>query len=167
MSTAFLCGNLSEFALNTLGTQFIEAVKKTIEEYSIDKVFLVRKNDFEYRFFVLSVMSHIENVEFVEIIDKNKKDIEYREKMDKGVQFEKIAPFEKEINNKCFYRTLYNYAMENSDYMITFNDFDEDISAVIAERAEEKGLKVINMKDYFSKTLFGYKLKGREGEYLN
>ena len=159
MSTAFLCGNLSEYAIDTLGTQLQEAVKKTIEKYNIDKVFLVRKNDFDYRFYVLSVMSHIENVEFVEITDKNKTDIEYYEIMNKGVSFKEIAPFEKEINNKCFYRTLYDYAIENSDYMITFYDFDDDISAVIEERAEAKGLKVINMKDYFSKTLFGYKLK--------
>jgi hypothetical protein len=72
--------------------------------------------------------------------------LEYRTRQYKGA-YKIFCPFEKEIENEKLYQTLYDYATENSDCLIAYSKFDDDISNQIIKIAADKGKAVFNIAE--------------------
>ncbi len=161
MSTAFICGNIAEDSNNLLhSSEFAQVVRSIVLKNGIDRVFITKRNNFDLRIYVsLLTNTETKKVEIIELADTNKLNIVYYGRRDSGLRFKTICPFEHEVENKFLYRKLYDYAIENSDYMLTFIDFDDDISTYIAQEAEKRGVKVLNLADCFAKSIFGYMQK--------
>ena len=145
MSTAFLCGFIDEDYFSHYDiTSFIEIVKSIIEENSIDKIYHCRRTNFDIKFCEIISFLRFDDIEIIELRDINKNDFEYHYKQRKGA-YKIFCPFEKEIDNSVLYKTLYNWAIENSKILIAYSKYDDDISQQIIEKAKEKGKKVFNI----------------------
>ena len=147
MSTAFLCGFIDEdFFSHYDITKFIAIVKSIIEENSIDKIYHCKRTYFDIRFCDMVKFLEFDNIEILELRDIYKDDFEYRHKQRKTA-YRIIYPFDNEIDNSVLYQTLYDWAIENSDILIAYSKFDDDISRQIIKKANEKGIKVINVAE--------------------
>lgn len=147
MSTAFLCGFIDEDYFNHYDiTRFIEIVKSIIEENKIDKIYHCRRTYFDIKFCEIISFLRFDDIEIIELRDIYKNDFEYRYKQLKNA-FRVYCPFKEEIDNSVLYKTLYDWAIENSDILITYSKFDDDISKQIIERAKEKEKQVFNIAD--------------------
>ena len=146
MSTAFLCGNIDEGFLSSIDiTEFINTVKSIIEENKIDRIYHCRRTAFDIKF--CEIISFINpDVEIIELRDIHKRDTEYKLKQHSGA-YKILCPFEKEIANEKLYQTLYDFATENSDCLIAYSKFDDDISSLIIKRAYENGKVVFNVAE--------------------
>ena len=145
MSTAFLCGKIEEDYLKQIDIiKFINIVKCIIEENNIDKIYHCKRTAFDVK--ICDIISYLrfDNIEIIELMDIHKNDTEYRVKQPKGV-YKIFCPFKEEIDDSVLYQTLYNYAMDNSDILIAYSKYDDDISQQIIEKAKEKGKKVFNI----------------------
>ena len=147
MSTALLCGFIDEdFFSHYDITKFIDIVKTVIEENKIDKIYHCKRTYFDIRFCDMVKFLKYDDIEIFEIRDIYKNDFEYRNKQRKGA-YKIIYPFENEIDNSVLYQTLYDWAIENSDILIAYSKFDDDISNQIIKKATEKGMLIINVAD--------------------
>ena len=147
MSTAFLCGFIDEDYFSHYDiTSFIEIVKSIIEENDIDKIYHCRRTNFDIKFCEIISFLRLDDIEIIELRDIYKNDFEYRYKQRKGA-YKIFCPFEKEIDNSVLYKTLYDWAIENSDILIAYSKFDDDISKQIIKKAKDKGKQVINVAE--------------------
>ena len=147
MSTAFLCGFIDEDYFSHYDIRrFIEIVKSIIEENSIDKIYHCKRTNFDIKFCEIISFLRFDDIEIIEIRDIYKKDFEYHYKQRKGA-YKIFCPFEKEIDNSVLYITLYDWAIENSDILIAYSKFDDDISKQIIKKTEAKGKQVINVAE--------------------
>ena len=147
MSTAFLCGYIEEgFHSRFDLVVFINTVKSIIEENDISKIYHCKRNFFDVKICEYVKLFGFDNVEIIELRDIHKKDNDYRLRQS-GYAYIPFCPFEKEIENSKLYQTLYDYAIENSDILITYSKFDDDISQQIIKRMLEKGKKVFNIAE--------------------
>lgn len=155
MSAAFLCGNFSAGLTHFITICDIgKIVKEYIKNEKIDKIYLTNRNQFDSMVYESIAFRRIENIEFVLLRDKRNSDIDYIKNIQStGVVLKSYCPFDKRIDNDKLYETIYNYAIENSEYMITYLKYDDDISKHIAERAEKKNIKILNIADDFEKML--------------
>jgi hypothetical protein len=146
MSTAFLCGYIDEgFFSHVDITDFINVVKSIIEENDIKKIYHCKRTYFDVKF--CDIISFLKfDIEIIELRDIHKNDLEYRTRQYKGA-YKIFCPFEKEIENEKLYQTLYDYATENSDCLIAYSKFDDDISKRIIKKAADKGKAVFNIAE--------------------
>ena len=143
MSTAFLCGYIEENFHNDFDLiRFINTVKRIIEENNIEKIYHCKRNFFDIK--ICDYVSYLcsDDIEIIELRDIHKKDSDYRFRQYNRA-YRTFCPFEKEIENSKLYRTLYDWAIDNSDILITYSKFDDDISQQIIKRMLEKGKKVL------------------------
>ena len=147
MSTAFLCGYIDEgFHSRFDLVAFINTVKSIIEENGIKKIYHCKRNFFDVKVCEYVKFFDFDNVEIIELRDIHKKDNDYRLRQS-DYAYAPFCPFENEIENSKLYQTLYDYAIENSEILITYSKFDDDISQQIIKKTEKKGRKVINIAD--------------------
>ena len=151
MSTAFICGYMpKELCLKVRMAQINRRVCSFISDNNIDRIFMCKRTDFDLSIFMGLVANHLldfNNIEIIELVDGYKMDFEYRMMYADAVKFKRLCPFDKELDNKVLYKSLYDYAIEHSDFMITYARYDNDISLQVMERAKEKGLKIYNIAD--------------------
>ena len=147
MSTAFLCGYIEEGFHSSFDlVAFINTVKRIVEENEIKKIYHCKRNFFDVKICEYVKLFGFENVEIIELRDIHKKDNDYRLRQSDHAYIP-FCPFETEIENSKLYQTLYDYAIENSEILITYSKFDDDISQQIIKKTEEKGKKVINIAE--------------------
>ena len=153
MSTAFLCGEMRPAAFELIRLwEYNAMIKSIVKKYNIDTVYITKRNDFDLEFYVSLVEERMaDQVKIINLVDSNNYEIEYNKTLYNGISFKRFCPFNEGIENRCLYRTLYNYAIENSDYMITYLKYDDDISCYVAEEAEKKGVEIINIADMFER----------------
>ncbi len=146
MSTAFLCGNIDENYFKSVDiTNFINIIKSIIEENNIEKIYHCKRTFFDVK--LCGIVSFLKpDIEIIELRDIHKKDNDYRLRQSNNAYLP-FCPFETEIENSKLYQTLYDYATENSEILITYSKFDDDISQQIIKKAEERGKKVINIAE--------------------
>ena len=155
MSTAFLCGSIPPAAFQRMKIRDLNRiVKSIIDENGIDRIYLTKRNDFDIDFYISMQASNIKNVEMVLLADLKNFDTEYRKTIFEGIEFKAFCPFEEPLNKNQLFISLYDYAIDNSDYMITYLKYDDDISAGIAKKAKDKGLKVLNIAEYLESKCF-------------
>ena len=150
MSAAFLCGNIDEEYLKQIDiTALINTVKSIIEENAIDRIYHCKRTFFDVK--VCNIINFLNyDIEIIELRDIHKKDAEYRLKQNRGA-YKILCPFDKEIENGKLYQTLYDFAIDNSEILIAYSKFDDDISKFVIESAEEKGKTVFNIAEMFLK----------------
>lgn len=147
MSSAFVCGNINEINKHYLHTtKTRKVIADYIKENHIDTIYLCKRNDFDYSIFVATIMEYLQ-VHFITLVDGHKTEYEYRTRLTEGVHFEELSPFEEEIDNQLLFQTLYRYAMEHCEYMITCVQYDDDLSALMMKQAMEQGVSVLNLAD--------------------
>ena len=144
--TAFLCGNIEQdFFYHFDITEFINNIRRIIEDNNIKKIYHCKRTYFDVKFCDLVRFLKFD-IEIVQLCDIYKDDKEYRTRQNKGA-YKILCPFEKEIENEKLYQTLYDFAIENSDCLIAYSKFDDDISNQIIKKAAEKGKAVFNIAD--------------------
>ena len=150
MSAVFLCGNIDEeYLKKTDITALINIVKSIIEENKINRIYHCKRTAFDIK--ICDVISFLNpDIEIIELRDIHKKDAEYRLKQNMGA-YRILCPFEEEIENGKLYQTLYDFAMDNSEILIAYSKFDDDISKFVIESTEEKGKTVFNIAEMFLK----------------
>jgi hypothetical protein len=146
MNTAFLCGNIDEGFFSHIDiTKFMNIVKSIIEENNIERIYHCKRTFFDVKF--CDIVDFLKlDIEIIELRDIHKNDLEYRTRQNIRV-YRIFCPFEKEIENDKLYQTLYDYALNNSDCLIAYSKFDDDISNQIIKIAAEKGKTVFNIAD--------------------
>ena len=146
MSTAFLCGNIEEDYFSHYDvTKFINIINSIIDENGITKIYHCRRTFFDTKICEL-LWFFRKDIEIVEIRDIHKNDFDYKTRQNnRAYMF--ICPFETEIENSKLYQTLYDYAIDNSNILIAYSKFDDDISKQIIRRANEKRKTVINIAE--------------------
>ena len=147
MSTAFLCGYIEEgFHKHFDLVGFINVVKTIIKENNIEKIYHCNRTYFDTKFCDLVSFWGFDSVEIIELKDIYKKDYDYRLRNNKRADMI-FCPFEEEIDNSVLYKTFYDWAIDNSDILITYSKFDDDISQRIIKKTSAKGKKVINIAE--------------------
>ena len=147
MSTAFLCGYIEEDYFSHYNiTKFISIVKSIIEENNIDKIYHCKRTYFDVKFCDMVKVLKFDGIEIIELRDIHKKDSDYIFKQHNRA-YKPFCPFENEIENNRLYQTLYDWAIDNSDCLITYSKFDDDISQRIIKKTSAKGKKVINIAE--------------------
>ena len=144
MSTAFLCGCIEEGFHNEFDiTGFISTVKRIIEENDIKRIYHCKRNYFDIKLcdYICFAAS---DVEIIELRDIHKKDSDYLFRQHNRA-YKTFCPFEKEIENGKLYQTLYDWAINNSDILITYSKFDDDISKTVINKTVKKGKTVFNI----------------------
>jgi len=148
--TAFLCGRIDEKYLKQIDiTKLINIIKSIVEENNIFRIYHCKRTAFDVKICDIIGYLRFDNIEIIELSDIHKKDTEYRVKQPKGV-YKIFCPFKEEIDDSVLYKTLYNYAMDNSDILIAYSKYDDDISQQIIEKAKEKGKKIINIAKLYN-----------------
>lgn len=153
MKTCFVCGSIYEKTYRMLGYEtFFSLVDNFLKTNNIECVYSCLRNDFDY--LVKEVCDTLCNshIKYIEIIGKTNSYNHFVYLADPMADCR--CPVKEEIHHNKYYATLYNWMMENCDYMLTFLEDDGDIAFYIKDFAKKKHVKVCNLASAVHKKVF-------------